>query len=113
MKMLTILGKRHTIHEIYFQDPAFAAAEEEFFHSLGITVLYTPDAFSKITPTTLVFAPFVKWLIPRIFKGCYPAVFFGTGLADGYEDTQAVLEGMGCRESSALRMPKLAPTDPY
>lgn len=107
MKILTLLRKTNDIQYCYIQDPTFSKVEREFFQSLGFTILFDPEAFSKITTSTLVFAPFANRLILKIFEKGPPAVFIGTGLANEDKYAQAVWEKIKDGLSPVVRMPEL------
>ncbi|KAL8823101.1 MAG: hypothetical protein Q9191_006177, partial [Dirinaria sp. TL-2023a] len=53
--------KQYKISEIYTQDPVFNHLDEAFLRERGYTVLPTPQAFGKLTPTTFLFAPHLEW----------------------------------------------------
>lgn len=60
ISILEILGKKHHIQDIIFQDPVFNSLDESVLKSLGYTVVETPDAFSKLNGTTFLFAPHLE-----------------------------------------------------
>ncbi|CAD6566903.1 MAG: hypothetical protein ASARMPRED_000191 [Alectoria sarmentosa] len=60
ISILGILGKRHHIRDVIFQDPIFNSLDETILQSLGYTVVKTPDAFSKLNNTTFLFAPHLE-----------------------------------------------------
>ncbi len=74
VRILTVMGKRHVIRDIYLQDPTCTEIEEQLIQSLGFTVLRTIEALSKKTPTTLVFVPCANMPLLDIFEKCHAVI---------------------------------------
>ena len=77
--LLQLLGKRHAIQEVYVQDPIYNDAEVSFLRDhLGYTVLRTPEAFNRVTASTLVFAPRVHMAdTAEALERAHPALYIG------------------------------------
>ncbi|KAL9138085.1 MAG: hypothetical protein Q9175_000695 [Cornicularia normoerica] len=60
ISILEILGRKHHMQDIIFQDPIFEPLDQIILKSLGYTVVETPDAFSKLNSTTFLFAPHLE-----------------------------------------------------
>ncbi|CAD6591490.1 MAG: hypothetical protein ASARMPRED_005412 [Alectoria sarmentosa] len=95
--LLKLLGKRHAIQEVYVQDPLYNDMETSFLQThLGYTVLDTPRAFDKVTPSTFLFAPRVHGVdVAEALERALPALYVGNDV-DGH---MAMLreEGPGVR----------------
>ena len=75
------LGAKHTVQNLWFQEPGLSQIDENFLKSLGFTTLQFPTALEKITSTTFVFAPRVPYyLTVAVFSACHPAVYIGNRL---------------------------------
>jgi hypothetical protein len=62
-----------------FQDPQFTDLDKEFLTSLGYTVVDDPEAFSKITEHSLVYAIHCYADVYKsVSKGPRPAAMVGT-----------------------------------
>ncbi len=76
-----LLGARHTIRNVWFQDLSFTETDEIFLESLGFTALQFPTALEKITSNTFVFAPRVPYFLTAgVFTACHPALYIGNRL---------------------------------
>jgi len=76
-----LAGRKHKIDDIYLQDPAFNHLDEEVIQSLGYTILKTPEAFEKISTTTLLFVPHLE---PQFYamalEAAHPSLCIGNDL---------------------------------
>ena len=80
--ILQILTERHSIQEVYFQDPAFSEAEKKFLKSLGYTVLEDPAAYEKMSASTFLFAPFLAYNVAAsALAVSFPALYMGNSPA--------------------------------
>lgn len=52
------LGTKHTIENIYLQDPAFNDLDIEFLQLRGFTVIETPASDDLISSSTFLFIPY-------------------------------------------------------
>ena len=76
-----LLGARHAVRNVWFQEPVFSQTDDIFLESLGFTVVQHPKALEKITSNTFVFAPRVPYyLTVRVFTACHPALYIGNRL---------------------------------
>ncbi|KAK4694109.1 hypothetical protein P7C71_g3419, partial [Lecanoromycetidae sp. Uapishka_2] len=80
-KLLELLRQEHTISDVIFQDPMFTEVQQAFLKSQGFTVAYEDDAYTKLNPTTFVFAPRLN---NDKAAGCFgvaqPALFIGNDI---------------------------------
>jgi len=83
VRILTVMGKRHVIRDIYLQDPTCTEIEKQLIQSLGFTVLRTTEALSKKPPTTFAFVPCANMPLLDIFEKCHAVMYFGIDVADG------------------------------
>jgi len=78
VKMLEMLKRTHTITDIWFQDPLFNDVEVAFLTHLGYKVLQDPEARSKMTSSTFLFAPHCEHsVVTQHLQGCLPALYVG------------------------------------
>lgn len=76
-----LLGARHAVRNVLFQDPVFSQTDDIFLESLGFTVVQFPMILEKITSNTIVFAPRVPYyLTVGVFTACHPALYIGNRL---------------------------------
>ena len=76
-----LLGARHTVRNVWFQEPVFSKTDEIFLEGLGFTALQFPTAMEKITSNTFVFAPRVPYFLTAgVFTACHPALYIGNRL---------------------------------
>ena len=84
------------------QDPVFSYLDEAFLQSLGYTVLFTPDAFSKITSSTFLFAPHLEWpSYVQALQAATPGLCIGNDVRE-YLDT---LQMSVVEEPSKMKQP--------
>jgi len=77
----SLSGEKHTIREVIFQDPIFDALDHAVLASLGYTVLEDPEAFSKISNQTFVFAPHLEFgAYATALEGAMPALCIGNDM---------------------------------
>lgn len=70
-----MVGTRHEIHQVIFQDPIFNPLDRGILASLGYIVLENPEAFSKINESTFVFAPHLEFsAYATALEGALPAL---------------------------------------
>ena len=78
VSMLNLLGKRHTIKDVVFQDPVFNDVDKAFLTKLGYSVVSTPLGFESIDENTFCFAPHLEnEVFAEALKGAYPALCIG------------------------------------
>ncbi|MCJ1248075.1 hypothetical protein MMC30_005290 [Trapelia coarctata] len=71
--MLELLGRKHTIEQVFVQDPRFNELDKGLISSKCFTLLEAPAAEACAGPNTFVFAPFVPWqAIAKILKAPIP-----------------------------------------
>ncbi|KAL6718874.1 hypothetical protein ACLMJK_003108 [Lecanora helva] len=81
--ILDILGERHRIQQVIFQDPAFSDLDKSFLRSLGYVVVEDPQAFSTIDENTFVFAPHLEVAQTAIsLENRKPTLFVGNDLSN-------------------------------
>lgn len=75
-------GTKHTISDIYFQDPAFNALDRAFLSSRGYMILHTPESETHVTENTLVFTPGTEWAVclSSINIPCPPVLYITADL---------------------------------
>lgn len=73
-----VLGTKHDIQNVYFQDTEFQPVEIRFLESLGYTVLDDPETFDMMSASTFLFAPHCPdHVICRALKHSLPALYVG------------------------------------
>lgn len=75
--------QRSSPHKIpcLFQEPVFNSSDKSFIQSLGHEVVESPEAFDRVTPSTLVFGVHLyKSIYVQAIAKHLPAVFVGTPL---------------------------------
>lgn len=87
---------------IYAQDPVFNDLDKTLLHSLGITVLTHPTAFTLPTRNTLLFCPGAERKHLELVLPSRPCLVFGGPL----EDTgSAVIQGYVAQTGSRVLVP--------
>lgn len=82
-RLSELLSEKHQFSEIFFQDPQFTTVEMAFLQSRGYIVVQDPEAYAKLSSTTLIFAPrFDKDRIAGCFGIAQPAVFIGLDIKE-------------------------------
>lgn len=72
--LLELLGKQHSVKEVFSQEPDFNNVDLALLRSYSYTVVST--AFALINSNTFVFAPCLDYNInTRIFENGYPALY--------------------------------------
>lgn len=62
-RTLMLVGTKHAIGDIYFQDPAFNALDRAFLLSRDYIILRTPESETHVTESTFVFTPGTEWIV--------------------------------------------------
>ena len=76
--LLQVLGTKHDIQNVYFQDPQFQPVEIQFLESLGYTVLDDPEAFDMMSASTFLFAPYCPdYVMCMALEPSSPALYVG------------------------------------
>ncbi len=85
-KLLILLRRKHSIAEVFFQDPKVTDVEAAFLKSLGYIIVEDPQAYNQVDENTLVFAPrFPNDLIVKCLGRAYPALYIGLDLDGAIE----------------------------
>ena len=83
--LLDRLAKGNEIR-VYFHDPVFTKQEREYLQSRGYVVLRDDSAFSRMSTSTFLFAPYVSGgLISKVLMKNFPALYIGTESQGGIE----------------------------
>ncbi|MCJ1258075.1 hypothetical protein MMC24_005905 [Lignoscripta atroalba] len=76
---------KHSVKDVYFQDPSFNALDERFIQSLGFTVLESPRAIGRLTSTSFLFAPRLEFpIIYDALAAATPVLYVGNDLREDF-----------------------------
>ena len=97
--ILEILGEKHEIKRVYVQDPIFNSLDEIFLRGLGYNIVSTPEGFTKIDESTLLFAPHLEWPVYyTALQNVSPSLCIGNNmqeyLGSPFEKTSAEARGV-------------------
>ena len=83
----------HVIERMYFQDPDFTVADEDFLHSLGFEVHVGRLLTKPLTDSTFLFALGMEFAgIPEALEDAFPALYVGPELKDHAETVRYFLK---------------------
>ena len=94
--VLGIIGGRHSIQNVYCQDPVFTKVERAFLQSLGYTILEDPAACQKMSTGTFLFAPYLGHdVAAKALSVAFPALYIGNSPAKCLESIDCHKNNLG------------------
>ena len=75
---IEMLKQKHTISQVFFQDPSFNPVDRVFLESRGYTILESPASNTHVNEQTYLFMPFVPFNVAlATLRKCFPTLVLG------------------------------------
>lgn len=82
---IDVVKSKHTISNVYFQDPSFRLRDIELLKMLGFSILFDNAAHMLIKATTFLFSAYCPWSeVLCLFSHVKPALFLSSDLFDNH-----------------------------